>query len=554
MPKLTILKGPDAGSEFPITQTSVIGRGAMVEISLEDPTISRRHAMLTWEQDDCFASDLGSGNGTYVNGERIDEPTRLRDGDIVEVGSTVAEFNADRAPQMATHEQTSVHVVDSVPEDSQIVLAMDAGQAGADHFGETEGEDLLRMMSRRIRFFNELSKVASETFDEETLLSFVIDHLFDAIPQAERAIISLWDAEKDQLVTHAGRTRSDEETAIAVSRTLLEEVMRRREGFLLVESSTDEDYARSKSMYSIGIRSAICAPVISHDEFLGVIQVDCTYAGTTFDKSDLALLLGIAALVGMFLSYSNLHERLLKRELLERDMMLARKIQQGSLPRQTPQFDGHTFSVDYSPALAVGGDLYDFLDLADGRLGIVIGDASGKGVSAALYVARLSSELRYQTARSADPVEILQRVNEAMVVEDDVGMFATLALLALDPASGEVELATAGHSLPLVRSSGGDIAEMGEAGSPPLGLDAAAVFPVYRHRLEAGDVVVLCTDGVTEAECASRDLFGEERLRHAISSGATVAEVKSAVLSAVKGFAGGAPQSDDLTLLCFGRE
>ena len=249
-----------------------------------------------------------------------------------------------------------------------------------------------------------------------------------------------------------------------------------------------------------------------------------------------------------------MHRRLLKRELLERDMMLARKIQQGSLPRQTPQIDGHTFSVAYSPALAVGGDLYDFLDLGDGRLAIVIGDASGKGVSAALYVARLSSELRYQSARSTDPVEILQRVNEAMTAEDDAGMFATLALLVLDPASGEIELVSAGHSLPLVCSRVGDIAEIGKTGSPPLGLDAGAAFPVHRHRLEAGDVVVLCTDGVTEAENTNRELFGEERLRGAISSGATVGEIKTAVLSAVAEFAGEAPQSDDLTLLCFGRQ
>jgi len=554
MPKLTILRGPDAEREIRFARTSVIGRGALVEIPLDDPTISRRHAMLTWEQEECFLSDLGSGNGTYVNGEKICEPTRLRDGDIIELGSTAAEFDTARPSQTKTRGQTSVHIVDSEPEDSHIVMAMDAGQNGADHFDAAEGQDLLRVMSRRIRFFNELSKVASETFDEETLLSFVIDHVFDAIPQAERAIIALWDGKQDELFTRAARTRSDEDTSIAVSRTLLREVMNRREGLLLVESSTGDDYARSKSMHSIGIRSAICAPVIAHDEFLGVIQVDCTYQGATFDKSDLALLLGIAALVGMFLSYSTLHQRLLKRELLERDMMLARKIQQSSLPRQTPEIDGYAFSVAYSPALAVGGDLYDFLDLADERVAIVIGDASGKGVSAALYVARLSSELRYQSARHTDPGEIVQRVNEALAAEDHVGMFATLALLALDPATGEMEIVSAGHSLPFVCSRGGDIVEIGQTGSPPLGLDAGAVFPVHHHRLEAGDVVVLCTDGVTEAENTRRELFGEERLRDAISSSATVGEVKSGVLSAVTKFAGGAPQSDDLTLLCFVRQ
>ena len=141
---------------------------------------------------------------------------------------------------------------------------------------------------------------------------------------------------------------------------------------------------------------------------LGRDQVDAS-TGREFDRSDLTLTLMLAQELGMALAYSRLHEKLVERELIDRDLMLARQIQRHFLPASPPSVSGFNFSIEYRPALMVGGDLYDFVELEGGRLGVVAGDVSGKGVSAALYAAKVISDLRYQSAGQTSASSILQR-------------------------------------------------------------------------------------------------------------------------------------------------
>lgn len=554
MPKLIVQTGPRSGKEFSFDRSVIIGRGLAADLALDDPEVSRRHALLRWVDGDCFVLDLGSANGTFVNGRRVSTPTRLRDGDQLGLGTLVALYG-ERAPATAAPATESVRWLDRAEAQPQILLTMSAEDTRVEQFDAQEAAEIVAAMSERLRFLNDLGTISAQAFDESALLAFVLDELFVLMPQADRAFMMLWDSHAGRLVPTAARTRSGRPAEIAVSRTLLDDVISRREAVLAVDMESDERFAKAESIYGIGIRSAICVPMLFDKELFGVIQVDSASRERRFHKADMALLVGIATQVGLALAYARLHARLVERELLERDLMLARKIQQQFLPARTPDVAGCSFAVECRPAVGVGGDFYDFLELADGAVGIVVGDVCGKGVSAALYAAKLTSDLRYQAAGQTDPAAILMRLNRILTTGREEGMFVTVALAVLHPGSGRLVVSSAGHPLPLVRDARGEVVALGRTGDIPLGVRDDARFEQREYQLEAADSVVLYTDGVTEAMNRGQELFGAERLIDAVRrAGRGADSVLGTVLSGLEMFAGGAPQSDDITILCFARD
>ncbi|MDQ2869750.1 MAG: PP2C family protein-serine/threonine phosphatase, partial [Acidobacteriota bacterium] len=224
------------------------------------------------------------------------------------------------------------------------------------------------------------------------------------------------------------------------------------------------------------------------------------------------------------------------------------------LPKSPPSREGFDIRAHYQPALEVGGDYYDFLELPDGRLGIAVGDVSGKGVSAALYMVKVRGEVRYHSAGLSDPGEILAHVNRAICRDmADDGMFVTAVLLVLDPARRRLTVASAGHMPPVLRRADGTLVVLESPRSAPLGAREDAEFLPAGFDLTEGDTVVAYTDGVSEAVGRKEQLFGDERLRAAVRAApGTPEDVLTAVLDAVREFSKGEPQSDDLTVLSFG--
>ena len=205
----------------------------------------------------------------------------------------------------------------------------------------------------------------------------------------------------------------------------------------------------------------------------------------------------------------------------------------------------------------MGGDYFDYVAAPDGRLAIAMGDVSGKGVSAALLMARLCSDVRFCVATSPTPEEAVSRLNRALVDPLAQDRFVTFLLLVLDPRDNTLTVVNAGHIPPLVRhGAGGTFAELGvEEAGPPLGSDSQRSYASVRYAISPGDVLLMYTDGIREANNKAGALFGGLRARAAVrSAGADPAAVGKAVLSAVERFCEGAPQSDDICLVCFGRD
>jgi serine phosphatase RsbU (regulator of sigma subunit) len=305
---------------------------------------------------------------------------------------------------------------------------------------------------------------------------------------------------------------------------------------------------------ALRLRSVLCAPIVAGDEVYGVIHLDGSDASHPFVKADMYLLLAIAAHVALSLANARMHRRVLKQELVEQDLLLATKIQNQFLPQRTPDVPGFEFCDEYSSALEVGGDYYDFLQMADGRVGIAVGDVCGKGIAAALYMARLSSEMRYTAAGRHNPADVLTRLNRTMCENLAEGMFVTLVLMVLDPRTATLEMASAGHLPPLLRAATGEIREVELPPNLPIGVDEELEYEQIERPLAPGECVATFTDGITEATDAQQEEFGDDRLLEAIrTSDGSAQGVLGSALAAVKAFIAGSPQADDITLVTLGR-
>jgi phosphoserine phosphatase RsbU/P len=551
MPKLILQSGPRTGQEFSFDTSVVLGRGKTADVSLDDPDVSRRHALLRVHDGTGVIVDLTSGNGTFVNGRRVTAPTRLRDGDVLALGSVLAAYKEDTPARSSTPVQP-IRWVEGAEAQPQVELTIPAEGASAIPERGLEARDVTAALAARLRFLDDLARTSSEAFDQGRLLAFVVEELLALIPQTDRAFVALWDEATQKLVPTAVRTRSGQPGEIAASRTLLDEVVRGRQAVLALDIDTDARYSRAESILGLGIRSVICAPMIVGGEVHGVIQVDSLSRERRFGKGDLALLVAIAAQVGAALAYARAHASLVERELLERDLDLARRVQRHFLPLKPPAVAGYGFAVEYRPAVSVGGDFYDFLNLAEGVVGIAVGDVSGKGVSAALYGAKVLSDLRYQAVGETDPAVILGRLNRALTQADRESMFVTLALAVLHAGTNRLILSSAGHLPPLVRDAGGRISLLGagRVGNLALGVTEDATYDLACYEADPGDAFVLYTDGVTEAMNGARELFGDERLMQAAASAPRTAEaMTAAIVSEVDRFSAGVAQSDDITVL-----
>jgi serine phosphatase RsbU (regulator of sigma subunit)/predicted ester cyclase len=253
------------------------------------------------------------------------------------------------------------------------------------------------------------------------------------------------------------------------------------------------------------------------------------------------------------LAQQRLEQERIERERIEHELKVARSIQQASLPEKVPDLEGWQITPFYQPAREVGGDFYDFFELEDGQLGLVVGDATGKGVPAALVMASARSMLRaVAQGTEHSPGGVLGRVNDALATDIPPNMFITCFYAILDPESGRLLYANAGHDLPYVWQSGE--AEELRARGMPLGLMPGMSYEQKEIVLEGGDSALFYSDGLVEAHDPQRDLFGFPRLRGLVAEHGKQGSLQEALLEELYSFVGeGWEQEDDITLLTLRR-
>jgi serine phosphatase RsbU (regulator of sigma subunit) len=300
----------------------------------------------------------------------------------------------------------------------------------------------------------------------------------------------------------------------------------------------------------------LLVPVASPAHPHAVIALGDKLSDEPWTKEDRELLAGAAAQVAAALENARLFARLAERQRLERELEIAREVQQQLFPRDLPAHAGLRCAGACHPALEVGGDYYDVLPLGPSRVALALGDVSGKGIAAALLMARLQALVRSHAALHVeDPPAVIAAVNRMMLDGSNGARYATLFYGVYDGEDLTLRYVNAGHNPPLLLRAGGDLETLG-IGGPVVGLLPGADYEAGRIRLEPGDTLVMFSDGITEADDASGDMFGDERLLGLLGGarGAGPVEIRDALLAAVERHVAGGEVRDDRTVLVARRE
>jgi len=560
MASLKILHGGEVGRRYELAGNRwVVGRSPECDVVLDVAAVSRRHVILTKEEEAFYVQDLGSRNGTYINNQRVIDRAPLRDGDHMVICDILFEFSEDKpastlggAGPAGSSLLAPLQTEDRKEGSSTIMATLDVGRGTAsDWLFSAKPEAQLQAMV-------EISNNLSNTLSEKELLPKILDSLFKIFVQADRGFVIMRTEPDVPLIPVASKVRrTSEESDMRISRTIVQQAMETRKAILSADASSDERFNMAQSITDFQIRSLICAPLIAGDgEPLGVIQIDTRNQLSRFTDQDLQILASVANQASIALDNARMHEEAVRQRALQRDLELAHQMQHALLPASAPQVAGYHFFEYYESANLVGGDYYDYVLLPDDRVGIIVGDVAGKGVSAAILMAKHSSDVRFWLAREANIALALGRINAAFSEHEWEDRFVTMVIAVVDPHSHQLTVVNAGHMPPMLRNSAGEVHEIGgdEAGLP-IGVVEGYEYQAYQRQLEKGDFVTIFTDGFSEAMNSQRELYGLKRIANIVGEKEVDShKLGERLLADIHEFVGDYPQSDDMCLVCFGRD
>ena len=407
-----------------------------------------------------------------------------------------------------------------------------------------------RLDAEGMRMLLEVSRRINAERDPEALLAAVVDSLV-SVTKADRGFLMLKEGDGLRFVLARDRKGLPLEAAkFKVSQSVVREVSESGATRLIDDAATSDAYQARMSIINLSLRTILCVALKTARGILGVIYVDSNLITRRFSERDVPLVEAFAAQAAVSLERVRLEQAEIERDRMRRQLETAAEIQRMFLPGTFPETPGLVGAVATVPALQVGGDLYDVIRFPDGRTGLVVGDVSGKGVPAALFGARLLSDVRYEALYHDDVGATLASVNDIVARRSTRGMFVTLLYAVYDPATRRLTFANAGHLAPLVRAGDGTVSRWEEALGVPLGIVPGQSYAPVSKTLEVGETLVLLTDGFFDAVGPTGEQFGEERVTAVVSSASPVpVELVAKLTEAVATFTGNVPQADDLTCL-----
>ncbi len=551
MAMLSFNKGANEGERIELTEEkTVLGRNADCTVVLNVPAVSREHALIRRIQGRYYIEDMKSRNGTLVNNQEISTRTLLKDNDRIKICDNLLTFH-ERAPRPPLPEEIRRPTTDELEElDSSTVEAVTP---------PSDMRSLVAEPAEKLAMLLDLGTELAQTFSLDQLLPKIVEKLFHVFRQADRGFVIL--VEEGKLIPKVIRSRRpDDESDSRYSRKIVLRCLETGEALLSEDAASDKRFDLSQSIAECQIRSVICAPLMNQQtqRAFGVIQLHSHNRLLRFTADDLRTLASVAGLAATALENARMHESLIARAGLERDLKLAHQVQLSFLPKSPPSTLGYEFWAYYEPASEVGGDYYDFIPLPNNRFGIMIGDVAGKGVSAALLMAKISSDARFSILTEKDLARAVDKLNVQMQEAGLLDRFVTLAAGLLDVNTHEVSFVNAGHLPPLVYRHATNQLEEPVSRSLsgfPLGVADGIPYQSCAVPLNPGDSVLLFTDGVTEAKNQADADFQMQGVRRALGTGPMSSRTMGErLIAAVKQHALGCKQHDDLTVVSFGRQ
>ena len=554
MATLTFLKGVNQGTTVPLDgDRIVLGRQETCSIVLNVPAVSREHAVIRRVQGKFYIEDLKSRNGTCVNTQEVSSAVQLKDNDRIKICDNLITFQ-EAARKPALPEEMRKGGATIAEEEDDTSSTVEASMSGSSK------QILETQPNEKLTFLLNLTTELTQTLSMDELLPQIVPSLFQVFRQADRGFIIV--SEEGKLIPKVTRTRrGNDDTTARFSRKIVFRCLETGEAVLSEDASADKRFDLSQSIADCRIRSVMCAPMMSRTtgKALGVIQLDTQDRFKKFTQEDLRLLIAVAGQAAVALENARMAQTLVARAGLERDLQTARQVQMSFLPKKPPQVPGYEFYSFYESAQEVGGDYYDFLPLPGGKQVVMVGDVAGKGVPAALLMAKVSADARFAFLTEPGPAEAVYKLNEFMQEAGMLDRFVTLGVCQLDAATHQMTMVNAGHLPPIIFRGGTGQLEEGMARDRagfPLGVAEGIPYEADTVTINPGDAVFLFTDGVTDAKNKQEQEFKMDGVRTILSAAAGAMTPRAAgerLVAAVKKHFVGCKQHDDLTIVAFGR-
>jgi serine phosphatase RsbU (regulator of sigma subunit) len=521
-----------------------IGRKAENDLQLLHDTVSRQHAEIVYEGENYSLVDVGSKRGTFVNTQRV-ERCQLQHLDRIRIGGDEdqeIQFLDDSVAQAAAIFDSHSHL--------KLTESM------ASRMRVASANDELQKLSR----FVEVNQAFKFSLTPDDVLCLIVDAAIE-ITQAERGFLMLRNETGDLEFKVARDVNRNWLVGndFSMSRSVVEDAFRQNRSIIITGQNAQGGH---QTVRQLDLRTIACIPLrrfqmsenmdattIFKRDVIGVLYVDSHIYSGSLTETSLRLLESLAFEATKSLESVRLMHEESEKKSLEQELGVARQVQVALSPtafRQPAHFEVSAASI---PSRHLGGDFYDMQMLDDGRAVFALGDVSGKGIPAALLAAMAQGALQAQFASGQSLDRIITNLNRVLVQKSASGRFLTLFCAVLEP-NGNFTYINAGHNLPILVGADGRLEQL-TTKSLLLGAFDFALYQARATSLVAGDVVVIYSDGVTEAVNAANEMFGEEKLEALMqaSTGLTAEEIKQRILDAVIAFTSGLPQGDDITLV-----
>lgn len=549
MPRGFIVSGNGGDQRrVPVGSLLLIGRAGSCGLVIRDRLASREHVEIQLCDDSFVCRDLGSSNGTTLNGKPLTR-CELKHGDRLRLGETELRFEVEKDAPGAADGRTMF---------LQTVLDPDGSERELPP--SSRSHELLEAAYT-------LMNALASNFNPCDLVDRVLRTTMDAM-HAQRGAVLFAGADGDLRpcsecgrvhTIRNGKADSAEVSDIEISESVARRVLKDGENLLYHGGITDSPWNQSHSIQALKLSSVLCVPIRTQHSILGILYVDSDLTEHSYTQDDMLLAAAAGNSAGLALENARNHRALMEKERIDRDILAAGTIQEGFLIKEWPD-DDRRFEVfgETRPAKTVGGDFYDFVRLDHDTVGIFVGDVSGKGVPAALTMALLLAEFRGAALRADSPAKLIAELNEGFVNRSRRGTFCTICYVTLDLKTGKVVGANAGHH-PLVVVSGEGARTRIEASGPPVGVIPGDLWTNAEASMAAGESLVLYTDGIVEARAATTQMSLEAEIveyeldnlrtllvEHADAAPSTLVE---AVLEDVLQYCAPLPPHDDCTMI-----
>ena len=520
---------------------TVVGRSGTNGLILPSQTVSRLHAEVRVQGEQVMVCDTGSLNGTRINDLDVKDETPLLPGDVVEFGSVRLKL-VDGEPGTG-NTMSAVAWSDEDSLSSNLQLSSAELEASGSITGAIDPK-IFRLLAEAGQLLV-LPESPRETFDR--LLELV-----EGVIPAGRIIILETD-EAGEPVQRAARVSGDRALSpLLLSRTMVRLVLEERKSILTSDAQSDERFMNQQSIVAQDLRSAMAVPLIHHNDTLGVLYVDTSDPLTGYGESDLQVLTLLGQMLGAKIANTRLLEVSRERDRLEEELRTAATIQRRLLPQTLPEVGGYEIVGSQETCEAVGGDLYDAEIMPDGRLQIVLGDVSGKGIPAALLMSDVLAMIRALRPFSLPISGLVERLHQHVLGRTEAERYLTLFVAEIDHETHRIDYVNAGHPPPRLVHADGSVEKLDTTGVWVGLVDLPGVeYSMKSVDFPAGSSLIITSDGIDEAGRGDDEFYGDRRFDAMLPewAGSCAADLSAKLLADVESFRGKTPAGDDVTLL-----